>query len=51
LESNQLKHLSNQENEQWKDSINIERGNPKKTFEGRGFKQVKKKGNENNFKT
>lgn len=51
LESNQLKNVSNQENEQWKDSINIERGNPKKTFEGRGFKQIKKKTNENNFKT
>ena len=43
IESNQLKNLSDQENEQWKDSINIERGNPKKTFEGRGFKQIKKK--------
>jgi peptide chain release factor len=51
LENNQLKELSNHDSKQWKDSINIERGNPIKTFEGKNFKLVKKKRNENNFKT
>ena len=51
LANNQIKELSNQDSKQWKDSINIERGNPIKTFEGRNFKLVKKRINENNFKT